>query len=182
MIDLITGIFTGGASGVVGMGLRLVQGFMANRAKAKARQLDLEQTKLDQAHELNLQKQELEARAQIADAHAREALQISEAEVTAETLKIGIPTQPKGFFGDLFNGIAAFANTMVRPSATYLLLGIWTFVILQYLLAWTSVNAGTPNAWLELAKILNQEFHLSNYVGLILGFWFADRSIRKEVK
>ena len=149
MFELITGLLTGGASGIFGILLRNVQTLISGYNDRKNNKA---------AAEIRVQEMK-----EIA------ALKLDQAFVGASK-EVGVPPE---------KGVANFFNSMVRPTITYTIFGIWSFIIISYIVAYGKFDS--PEALASLAVVLNTDFGLTVLLGTITGYWFASREALKSL-
>ena len=198
IVGAAAGAFSGGGVGIL---LRMGQGFLESREKAKEAERkeaidqanhrrELETREFEMKHAAELRKQAADAAEELARIDAGRSLAAEDAETERETLKIGntrfwstdalAHADWTGGLNRLLMAIVNFLAGLVRPVVTFAVVA--GYLHIKYLLF-----KAIPTATLTLTE-LNAAFAVvispfdTSLIGTIVGFWFADRSLGKSAR
>jgi hypothetical protein len=168
--DIVGSVLTGGLGGIVGAGSAIAGKVIDLKLKDK----ELEERRLDHAHELALRDKDM-AQARLEAESKLEVTRIDadSAAVQADLGALAAAVQAdRATYGDSLSGrIVDFARGTVRPAVT-----AWATVLTSYV-TWEAFRAlrGVPLGPERATALINDAMFLS---GLAIAYWFGSRPNR----
>lgn len=128
----------------------------------------------DKKHEKEMLQLQLQMQEKLVQLRIQEAQAIADVKVY-DFAAVSTP-QPSGkWWIDLINALAYLYNTSVRPTVTYLLIGLYMFVKLAQVKVLTSAGVQWYTALTQVWSGADGEF-----VGAVVAFWFGSRQFLRR--
>lgn len=197
MWESILGVFTGGISSIIAGGATGLLGILAQRFfDWKSRQLEIQETKQKQAHEIavieangKLMAQEYAAKSQIAQVEAEGRSDVAAsasfaASFKAEPARYAEGTRPKGVWGNMgwfLMVLIDFIRGIVRPALTVYLCALTTLIYFQAqaIMDRYGMVIEAKDAFILVVRIIETILYLTT---TCLLWWFGTRNTSQPPK